>query len=111
VCTAAILRGSGIYGTITREMAEWMDAHGCATLDDVRARGAACVQEKSALDYEGRPPWIDHARCTRCGLCVTSCCPAALTLVGDGRKLLTLDETRCVRCGLCRTVCPHGAIG
>jgi len=110
VCTAAILRGPGIYGKIAREMAEWMDAHGCETLNDVRARGAAGVLSKSALDYEGRPPRIDHARCTRCGLCVTSCCPEALTLVGDGKKLLTLDEMRCVRCGLCRTVCPQGAI-
>lgn len=110
VCTAAILRGPGIYGKIAREMAEWMDAHGCATLDDVRARGAALLQQEPQLDYEGHPPRIDHERCTHCGLCVTSCCPEALTLAGTQEKRLTLDETRCVRCGLCRSVCPQGAI-
>jgi len=110
VCTAAILRGSGIYGTITREMAEWMDAHGCATLDDVRARGAALSVHAAHMDCEGRPPQIDHERCTRCGLCVTSCCPVALTLAGNDTNLLTLDATRCVRCGLCRTVCPQHAL-
>jgi len=112
LCTAAILRGPGIYGKVAREMAEWMDAHGCRTLDDVRARAGTVPRDDAALDCAGRPPRIDHARCVRCGLCVTACCPGALSLaLQNGEKTLLLDEQRCVRCGLCRSVCPHGAMG
>lgn len=109
VCTAAILHGPATYGRIAREMAAWMDAHGYATVHDVRAHAAVRPQAQG-VDYCGRPPSIDHARCTRCGLCVVSCCPQALTLDRAAGTPLHLDDALCVRCGLCRSVCPHNAL-
>ncbi|MCX7847611.1 MAG: 4Fe-4S binding protein [bacterium] len=110
VCTAAILRGPQVYGAIAREMAEWMEAHGYTSVEEVRARGRSLVCGMGGVDYAGQAPQVDEERCTRCGLCVTSCCPRALTLKNEGRARIEVDTALCVRCGLCRTVCPHGAI-
>jgi dihydroorotate dehydrogenase subfamily 1 len=36
VCTAAILRGPGVYGKIASQLNDWLDHHGYASVDDVR---------------------------------------------------------------------------
>ena len=36
VCTAAILRGPDVHGRIAREMSEWLDRHGYASVNDIK---------------------------------------------------------------------------
>jgi dihydroorotate dehydrogenase (NAD+) catalytic subunit len=36
VCTAAIMRGPGVYGTIAAQVGDWLDHHGYASIDDIR---------------------------------------------------------------------------
>ena len=108
ICTAAILRGPGIYRTIADELDAWLDSHGYDSLDDCRGAYLAAVGKGIKPDVAGHPPHIDHARCVRCGLCVTSCPPAALTL-GDNSRLACRDDL-CVRCGLCLSTCPRNAL-
>jgi len=64
-------------------------------------------------------PVIDHARCTRCGLCAEQCAAGALDLRPRRRQpagptgsdqSMNLDLTRCIRCYCCQEVCPERAI-
>ncbi|MGV8084388.1 MAG: nitroreductase family protein [Coriobacteriia bacterium] len=53
---------------------------------------------------------VDHALCTRCGLCVGVCAGPALVM-RDGRVECDLGiGLGCIACGQCMTVCPTGAI-
>lgn len=36
VCTAAIMRGNDVYGKIAEEMSAWLDAHGYASVNEIR---------------------------------------------------------------------------
>jgi dihydroorotate dehydrogenase (NAD+) catalytic subunit len=36
VCTAAIMRGNHAYGDIAQQLGEWLDAHGYASVNDIR---------------------------------------------------------------------------
>lgn len=57
---------------------------------------------------EGKPPKVDPAVCSACGLCLDLGCPA-IVRQEDGRA--QIQEFMCIGCGLCRQVCPKGAIG
>jgi dihydroorotate dehydrogenase (NAD+) catalytic subunit len=103
VCTAAILRGHGVFGRIAREAGEWLAAHGYARLDDVRGMaGRAPVADRAA-----GPPVVRADLCNGCGLCEGSCVYDAIHVVGGTAEL---DEARCERCGLCLTRCRPGAL-
>ena len=103
VCTAAILRGRGVFGKIARETGEWLAAHGYTRLDEVRgmALGSPVPAQASA------PPVVDVDRCNGCALCEGSCVYDAIHVV-DGKA--ELDEERCEKCGLCITRCRPGAL-
>ncbi len=47
--------------------------------------------------------------CTRCGICVRSCPPVALSLT-QKETTPTLDEGACIRCFCCQELCPEHAI-
>ena len=64
-------------------------------------------------------PVIDHARCTRCGICAGQCAAGALELTDRGRRpagplasdqQMALNLSRCIRCYCCQEVCPEHAI-
>jgi dihydroorotate dehydrogenase (NAD+) catalytic subunit len=44
ICTAAIMRGHQVYGEIARDMGRWLDAHGYASINDIR--GLAHVRNR-----------------------------------------------------------------
>ncbi len=64
-------------------------------------------------------PGFDHARCTRCGVCIEHCAAGALELEPrrrrpagprDSDRAIGLDLDACIRCYCCQEVCPEGAI-
>jgi len=111
ICTAAILHGPNIYGRVATEMAQWLERHGCTKLSDIRGKFLEAYHKGHRITFDGRPPLIDHSKCVRCGMCVTSCCPGALALHGaDKDKMLAVDAHVCVHCGLCLSTCPQQAL-
>jgi ferredoxin len=52
-------------------------------------------------------PVPDLECCKRCGICVESCPPQAMTITGGE---LHIDYQRCIRCFCCQELCPHGAL-
>ncbi len=103
VCTAAILRGRGVFGKIAGEAAAWLAGHGYAGLDDVRGMA---LREPVAAQVPG-PPMVDLDLCNGCALCEGSCVYDAIHVVNGKAEL---DQERCERCGLCLTRCRPAAI-
>lgn len=48
--------------------------------------------------------------CTRCGVCVRSCPPRALSWPEDKKGTPLLDADGCIRCFCCQELCPEHAI-
>jgi len=103
VCTAAMLRGPGVFGKIARELDAWLDAHGHA--GPAAIRGLAL--QPLVGSWATAPPLVDAAHCNGCDICELSCPYEAIHVV-DG--LAVIDDARCERCGLCLTRCRHGAL-
>ena len=101
VCTAAILRGPGIFGKIAGEIDAWLDAHGYASVRDVVG-----LSLRRAQPARLAAPLV-KASCNGCGICETSCVYGAIHVV-DGR--IAIDGERCTRCGLCLTRCRRDAM-
>jgi 2-oxoglutarate ferredoxin oxidoreductase subunit delta len=60
---------------------------------------------------------IDEERCKGCGLCVTACVPAVLSLATEhfntrGYRPAVLTEAAgvCTGCGLCAVICPDACL-
>jgi dihydroorotate dehydrogenase subfamily 1 len=102
VCTAAILRGPGVFGKIADEMAAWLARHGYRGPSDV----VGLALERDATRSSG-VPLLDLDLCNGCGLCELSCAERAIRVV-DGKAVL--DEEHCSRCGLCISRCRPGAL-
>jgi dihydroorotate dehydrogenase subfamily 1 len=102
VCTAAILRGPGVFGRIAAELGTWLAGHGYHGVGEIQ--GLALRQ--SGPEVIG-PPLLDLSLCNGCALCETSCAHGAIH-VRDGKA--DLDEERCTRCGLCVSRCRPGAL-
>lgn len=49
---------------------------------------------------------VDHAHCTACGICASSCPYDAIRVDGAAE----VDLSRCAGCGACAYACPSGAI-
>lgn len=53
---------------------------------------------------------IDHAKCTRDGLCAADCPMGIIAMNGHGPEPIPGAEQMCINCGHCTAVCPHGAL-
>lgn len=103
VCTAAILRGPGVFGKIAGEIATWLGAHGYASPAEIRGLALRRAFPEEVIG----PPLIDLDLCNGCGLCETSCTAGAIHVVD---RKATIDEELCTNCGLCVTRCRPGAL-
>ncbi len=106
VCTASILEGQTVYGRIAKEMDTWLDEHGYDSVLDIK--GKALKHLREPVELKGIPT-VDHAKCTRCGLCPKSCVYDAIT-VDKKENLFVINEEKCQRCGMCISVCPYHAL-
>ena len=109
VCTAAILKGPGVYGKITRELDAFLDSHGYTDITQIKGVTQRKMVERSARTHISAPvvkPAVDNAVCNLCGLCETSCVYGAISR----NKKLTIDAGKCFGCGLCVSRCPQKAL-
>jgi heterodisulfide reductase subunit A len=69
---------------------------------------AAAPLVKGYIEKEMLVPSIDYDLCVKCGLCKTTCAPAAIDI--DENGVPAINEIACKSCGMCMPVCPTGAI-
>ena len=111
VCTAAILQGPQVFGKITGELNDWMDAHG--QLSAAQLQGTHRRVQGRTVRTQHLPPALTTNLCIGCEICPTSCVYGALEMVGErktpGYKVRVIAE-RCWGCGICATRCPTRAL-
>jgi len=109
VCTAAILRGPGVYGKIAAEAAEWLDAHGYHSLDEVKGLYLEKMREGqpviTAIEQVAR---VNDSACKMCSQCERVCQFDAIQ--APLKKIARVNADHCKACGLCVSVCPFGAL-
>jgi heterodisulfide reductase subunit A len=69
---------------------------------------AAAPLVRGYIEKEMLVPSIDYDLCVNCGLCRTTCAPAAIDI--DKNGVPTVNEVACKSCGMCMPSCPTGAI-
>jgi dihydroorotate dehydrogenase (NAD+) catalytic subunit len=106
ICTAAILRGPGVFGKIASEMDVWLDNHGYASVNDTKGLTIRRLKERPFRTTH-LPPTVYLEHCNGCRLCEISCVYDAVA-VEEGK--VQLDEDLCQGCGLCATRCRPRAL-
>ena len=105
VCTEAILKGPNIYGKIVRELNDFLDSHGYASVEEIKGLTIRKMAEKAENRLIAIPE-VDAKKCTLCGLCEVSCAYEAISR----SKELQIDQEKCFRCGLCVSRCKQKAL-
>jgi dihydroorotate dehydrogenase len=103
ICTAAIVKGRGVFNDIANEMTEWMEQHGYKSVEEL----VGLSLKQDAFELKNSPK-IDADKCIGCGQCVTSCLYEALKLNDDG--VAVSNPNLCFKCGLCYSKCLNSAI-
>jgi dihydropyrimidine dehydrogenase (NAD+) subunit PreA len=108
VCTAAMTYGFRIIEEMTRGLADWMDAKGYGSVEDVVGRAVPNVTDWQYLNLNYvTKARIDQELCIKCGRCFAACEDTSHQAIAmkPGRVFEVIDE-ECVACNLCVDVCP-----
>jgi dihydropyrimidine dehydrogenase (NAD+) subunit PreA len=109
VCTAIMHYGFRIVEDLCDGLANWMDAKGFRTLQELRGRSLPNVTEWGELDLNFKVvAEIDERKCIGCRLCYVACEDGAHQSIAlePGQKVPRILEEKCVGCNLCMLVCP-----
>jgi heterodisulfide reductase subunit A len=82
---------------------------------------AAAVLKRGVAELDPQVATVSSSACTGCGVCLTACPFAAISLVaadgsrpgavpGGAAKLAAVDAAGCKGCGACAPACPENAI-
>jgi len=110
VCTAAMVYGFKIVQDMVDGLANYMDTHGYATLEDFRGKALPTVTDWQHLNLNyTEKAHIDQDLCIQCGRCHVVCedtSHQAITASKNGQRWFEIKDEECVGCNLCTTVCP-----
>jgi heterodisulfide reductase subunit A2 len=70
---------------------------------------AATVLSKAKIEAAGRIAYLNKARCSGCGACVTVCAYNAITIDAE-QQVAVINEAQCKGCGACVATCRGTAI-
>jgi dihydroorotate dehydrogenase subfamily 1 len=109
LCTAAILQGPYVYGTIAEQAAQWLEEHGYSDINEIKGLFTQKMKNKPAPSTSDTLCMVVNVdKCKACGRCEIVCQYDALT--AKPKEKAFIDPVHCAVCGLCRTVCPFDAI-
>ncbi|MFC1522322.1 4Fe-4S binding protein [Elusimicrobiota bacterium] len=109
ICTAAILKGPSVYGSIARGVSNWLDKKGYKDLSEIRGlyvkkygKGQRVVRDKEESVQ------LDIDKCVACSACARVCWYGALE--APPKTKAKVNASKCFQCGLCASVCPSRAL-
>ncbi len=109
VCTAAILKGSTVYGKIAAETAQWLDAHGYQSIEEVKGLYLEKYRQgQRVVTTVEQTAWVNESRCKACNVCEKVCQFNALH--APPKQIARVEIEYCAACGLCVSVCPFNAL-
>ena len=104
VGTAVMTQGHSAIGTIVDELENWLDAHGLASVEQVRGKALANMKSFDEMKIEPAVSTVQSVPCTEnCDKCLTSCIYGAIS---RSETSVNVDEQTCTGCGLCTFICP-----
>ena len=104
VGTAVMTQGHSAIGTIVEELENWLDAHGLASVEQVRGKALANMKSFDEMKIEPAVSTVQSVPCTEnCDKCLTSCIYGAIS---RSETSVNVDEQTCTGCGLCTFICP-----
>lgn len=117
ICTALIVHGPTIIGTILQQIAEILSMLQLSSLQDIQGKALKNIDfpldPEERREYEKRPwsykplmAFIEFSHCIKCGQCKKICLYHAIVKTND--KFVVTKK--CQGCGLCVSICPTGAI-
>jgi dihydropyrimidine dehydrogenase (NAD+) subunit PreA len=131
VCTAAMHYGFRIVEDMIDGLSNYLDAHGMASVHELRGRALPAFVEWGDLDLNYKVvAEVDASKCIGCGLCYVACRDTAVHCIHNGDEALKpghraptreralaagrdrkahivwVDESECIGCNLCASVCP-----
>ena len=102
-------RGNPFIRQSLNFLKNYMEMQGYKTLDDFRGIGMQYLTTGEEVFKRTRhlkfKAETDEAKCTGCGLCADTVCPASYIEDRIGK----IDPEKCNGCGLCLFICPDGA--
>lgn len=108
LATSVMLGGYEVITKITTDLAQWMDAHGYQSLEEIRGVALASLTPFEDIEPE---PYVSYVKKTcpdgACNLCTISCMYEAISK-SEGK--LTINKNNCTGCGLCVQRCSHDCL-
>ncbi|MEN3186543.1 MAG: hypothetical protein ABDK94_02895 [Atribacterota bacterium] len=93
-----------------RKSNDWLKGYmkqcGYHSIEDFRGLGLKYLKSSMEVEFYYYRAKIDEAKCTQCGQCAASYCPAIS--MHDGAPFV--DEKYCSSCAMCTVICPFDAI-
>ncbi len=104
--TGIVLNGIDFIGRANRWLQRYMEKCGYEKIDDFKGLGLQYLKSSTEVEFLYHRAEIDEDKCTRCGKCAASYCPAIS--MKDGKPFV--NESFCSSCAMCTVICPEDAI-
>ncbi|MHB1254101.1 MAG: hypothetical protein ACYCZ1_08025 [Candidatus Humimicrobiaceae bacterium] len=104
--TGIVTFGIRFITKINEFIETYMKQMGYKKIDDFKGLGLKYLKGASEVNFEYHVANVIEERCTKCGKCAESYCPA----ISMKNKKPYVDVKYCSSCAMCTTICPYDAI-
>jgi dihydropyrimidine dehydrogenase (NAD+) subunit PreA len=104
--TGIVTHGIQFLTKTNQFIEKYMDEMGYKTIEDFRGIGLKYLKGAHDVEFEYHVAKINEGKCTKCGKCAESYCPAIS--MEDNEPVV--DPVYCSSCAMCTTICPFNAI-
>lgn len=104
--TGIVLHGIDFIRKTNEWLKEYMRKCGYQKIEDFKGLGLKYLKASTEVEFYYHKASINRDKCTLCGQCAASYCPAISIVNGQPE----VDERYCSSCAMCTVICPFDAI-